>query len=376
MNRKKRRKKKKLGWLILFVILTAAVIFSVSSGFFKNPESGSGESWSTVSVTRRDISSSVRATGIIKPKIGAEVRVGSRISGLVKRLYVRIGDTVRKGEILAELDSTELEARRNQAFASLEKARSSLKYAELDLRRLKELLKEGFVSHDDVDIADREFEVAKMQIKESEANLKYSEVQLNHSRIHSPIGGVVASVSTQEGETVAATFSTPTFVTIIDLNRLEVWAYVDETDIGRVSVGQNALFTVDTYSETDFKGEVTAIYPKAEIQSNVVNYVTVLKILDFQDRILRPEMTTTVSIYLDTKKDVLTVPREAVKREQGQKYIIGLEADKLVKKWVKTGWRDNDFQEILEGLKENDQVILSDMDIEQLKLQYKKENHD
>lgn len=112
----------------------------------------------------------------------------------------------------------------------------------------------------------------------------------------------MASVSTQEGETVAASFATPTFVTLVDLSRLEVWAYVDETDIGRIKVGQRASFTVDTYGDETFEGSVTAIYPKPEIRDNVVNDVTVVRFDPPCDRILRPEMTTTVRITVDARK--------------------------------------------------------------------------
>ena len=151
------------------------------------------------------------------------------------------------------------------------------------------------------------------------------------------------------------------FVTIIDLDRLEVWAYVDETDIGRIQEGQKATFTVDTYNDTDFEGEVTAIYPKADIQDNVVNYVTTVKITDSKGKILRPEMTTTVSIFLETRQNVHTVPSSAIRREQGRKFVYVFQKNQPVQRWVKTGWKDGNYTEIVDGLVEGELVILVDI---------------
>jgi RND family efflux transporter MFP subunit len=242
---------------------------------------------------RRD---GVKATGVIKPMIGAEVRVGSRISGVVRRLYVKIGDRVEKGQLLAELDDRDLMAQRREALAAVQLAEANLEYAKADLARKRELRASALLAPSELDLAQRAFAVAEQQRDGARASLEFAATQLGYGRIVAPIAGVVASVSTQEGETVAASFSTPQFVTLLDLSRLEVWAYVDETDIGRIRVGQPATFTVDTYGSTEFAGEVTAIYPKAEIRDNVVNYVTVVRFRTPPDKVLRPDMTTTVRI--------------------------------------------------------------------------------
>ena len=204
--------------------------------------------------------------------------MGSRVSGIVKRLHVNIGDRVEKGQLLGELDPTEFNARYNQALAALENAKAELDYAALNLKRQRSLKKKNFTSQDKVDAAEKSHEVMVSVFKQTEANLDYARIQLGYTRIKAPISGVVASVSTQEGETVAASFTAPTFVIIIDLERLEVQAYVDETDIGRIEKGQRASFTVDTYPGIDFEGTVTAIYPKAEMKDNVVNYITIIDI--------------------------------------------------------------------------------------------------
>lgn len=241
-------------------------------------------------VQRRD--TEVKATGVIKPMVGAEVRVGSRVSGVVERLFVRIGDRVEKGQLLAELDDRDLVARRREALAALNLARANLDYTRADLARKRDLRE--LLSPAELDVAQRAFAVAEQQTAGAQAALEAATTQLGYARIAAPIAGVVASIATQEGETVAASFAAPTFVTLLDLARLEVWAYVDETDIGRIRPGMPARFTVDTYGGEEFSGQVTAIYPKPEIRDNVVNYVTVIRFEAPRDRVLRPEMTATV----------------------------------------------------------------------------------
>jgi HlyD family secretion protein len=279
----------------------AALLWSLTAETHSQSSSGAAGT-QVVPVTRRNIESVVKATGIIKPRVGAEVRVGSRVSGVVKRLHVRIGDRVNKGDLLAELDDRDLIARRDEASAAAQQAEVNLAYAATDLQRKRALIAEGVLARSDLDLAERAAAVADKQVIAARASLAYATTQLDYVRIVAPIGGVVASVSTQEGETVAANFAAPTFVTLIDLARLEVWTYVDETDIGRIRVGQKARFTVDTYGDHEFDGRVTAVYPKAEIRDNVVNYVTVLTFDPPRDRTLRPEMTTTVLVDIGARE--------------------------------------------------------------------------
>lgn len=295
--------KRKNALFLIGVVIVMAAAVGFLPGLFsgsnqKNP--GAGQTGETGVVTRQEISPSVLATGIIKPCVGAEVRVGSRVSGIVKKLHVKIGDRVKKGQLLGELDPTEFKARFNQAQATMENANARLIYAELTLKRLQGLKKKDAVAQDKVDEAEKTRNVTIADLKQSRADLDYAGIQLGYSYIRAPIEGVVAAVSTQEGETVAASFSAPTFVIIIDLSRLEVWAYVDETDIGRIEEGQKAFFTVDTYPGVDFEGKVTAVYPKAEMKDNVVDYITIIDITDRKGFTLRPEMTTTVKIFQQT----------------------------------------------------------------------------
>jgi macrolide-specific efflux system membrane fusion protein len=340
------------------VVILAIIMVGVSS-CKSNQKNAS--SWQTAVVARQDIGSTVLATGIIKPMVGAEVRVGSRVSGVLKNLHANIGDVVKKGHLLAELDPTEYQAKYNQVDAALKNARANMDYARLDLERKQSLLRKNFISQNQVDMAETAWQIAAAQFNQAEANLEYARIQLEYTKIRAPISGVIASVAIQEGETVAASFSAPTFVNIINLNRLEAWAYVDETDISRIKKGQRVTFTVDTYTDTDFEGRVTAIYPKAEIQGNVVNYVTTIVITDNKGKILRPEMTTTISIFLETRQNVVAVPNGAIRREKGRKFVYVLQQNQPVQRWIKTGWKNGSFIEIIDGLDEGERVILDDV---------------
>jgi RND family efflux transporter MFP subunit len=362
---------KKAVWGIVLAGAVGIPLALLGRGAANTGRDGLGEA-TTVLVGRRDIETYVKATGVIKPMVGAEVRVGSRASGVVARLHVRIGDAVTKGHLLAELDDNELVARRDQAAAALESARAQLEYAAADLGRKRALGASQLIAPGDLDLAERGHTVAEQQCVEAAANLSYARTQLAYARIAAPISGVVGSVSTQEGETVSASLAAPTFVTLVDLRRLEVWAYVDETDIGRIRLGQPAHFTVDTYPDEDFPGRVTAIYPQPAIRDNVVNYVTVVTFDPPGEHTLRPEMTTTVKIALESREDVLAVPRSAVHREDGRTFVYarrdGARRDGarrhggFVACPVTAGARDEGYTEIVEGLREGEAVLLGRVD--------------
>jgi RND family efflux transporter MFP subunit len=349
--------------------LTAALIVLalLGAGAFRwaramRPEADSSELQArTVRVARRDIEVIVKASGIIKPRVGAEVKVGSRLSGVVKHLYARVGDHVTDGQLLAELDDRDLIAKRNEADAAVQQADVTLRYARSDLSRRRQLADAGLLPLSELDVAERAAELSERQLSAARASLDYAATQMSFSRIVAPISGIVASVSTQEGETVAASFSAPTFVTLIDLTRLEVWAYVDETDIGRIRLGRKATFTVDTYGDHGFDGRVTAVYPKAEIRDNVVNYVTVIRFEPPNDRTLRPEMTATVRVMLESREHVLALPVRAVRREGGQTFVLRRHGDRIERQPVTTGLRDDTYWEIVEGVQDDDEVLQGDL---------------
>ena len=313
-----------------------------------------------VRVARRDMGTQAKATGIIKPMIGAEVNVGSSVSGVVTRLFVQIGDHVDKGQPLAEVDSRALKARRDADAAALQVAQANLDYAEVDLRRKRQLSAAQIISRSELDLAEKSFAVADQQRNQAKATLADSTTQLGFTQIVAPIAGEVSTVTTQEGETVAASFAAPTFVTLLDLSKLEVWAYVDETDIGRIRIGQQARFTVDTYGDHEFRGTVTSIHPKAEIRDNVVDYVVVLRFSPPHNFVLRPEMTATVTVDLDRHANVLALPIRAVRREGNRVFVLCRNSGKTEQRRITTGMRDDSYWEIVAGLHEADEVLIGD----------------
>ena len=409
----------KLRNFLLLMILAAGVTWAWQEGkmgpvikfgreiiFGKPPPKPTAKDFKFLPVTRQDVHQKVLATGTVTLKTGAEVKIGARISGQVKSLSVKIGDFVRSGEIIAIIEHEDLLSRvaRFQADLDAEKARLEkihaegpleinkaraereelqvqIKLAQKMLERNLELNQKGFVSNTILDeaveklavlkarinLADEELKLKESQlinnsrlaeamVDKAQANLDEEEIQLTYATITAPIDGMVAFVSTQKGETVVASLNAPTFVTLIDLRRLEVTVYVDETDIGRIEVGQNAKFTVDTYPDKFFDGRIREIHPKAVIKDNVVNYEVILDIDKKSIAKLRPEMTANVVITTGTRKNVLALPKEAVKREGKNSFVVMQVDGGLEDKPVELGWHDGGSIEVVSGLNDADQV--------------------
>ena len=310
-------------------------------------------------VALESLTETVIATGVIRPMVGAEVNVGSRISGTVVSLPVEIGDKVEVNQLLAKLDNTALEAVADQVRADVALAKPSVALAESVLIRRQRLAEKGLASDEDLDTAERNLAVELARLEASKARLRSAEIILSYTEIRAPIKGVVAEVATREGETVAADYSAPTFVTIIDLDRLEVLAYVDETDIGRIKVGQLASFTVDTYPGMEFKSKVNAIQPRAELQGSVVNYVVRLDFELAEDYILRPEMTAHVQLVVNERQGALTAPRNALIRRDGRQYVMVERNGEWLETAVSTGWRSESKVEIVSGVRQGDLIELN-----------------
>lgn len=341
--------------MVIVVLVAAAASFGAYKMFFS--KGNKAVNFQTDTVKRRDIASSVQATGVIRAKIGAEVKVGARISGRVEKLYANIGDLVKKGQLIAQIEQEDLKAKVNEAKMNLKIAEATLDLNQKNLQRMQNLYAKDYVSKDKVDVAERDLKTAQAQAGQIRESIRYNETQMTYANIYAPISGVIASVATQQGETVSASsLNVPTFVTIVDLNRLEIYAYVDETDIGKIKPGIEATFTVDSFPDKDFKGKVTAIYPKATIQDNVVYYITVISIEDSEGK-LKPDMTVNATIFLNKRSNVLAVPNKAIKREGGKKIVQVLENGKPIGKSIKTGWKDSNYTEVIEGVKEGDMVI-------------------
>jgi RND family efflux transporter MFP subunit len=208
---------------------------------------------------------------------------------------------------------------------------------------------------------DAEISVLEATLPRLEAELDQAKTRLGYATVLAPIDGVVGTITTQEGETVAAGFSAPTFVTVVDLARLQVDAYVDEVDIGKVKPGQEASFAVDAFPDREFKGKVAAIYPSAVLKDNVVYYDVVVDIVDQFAGLLRPEMTANVSIYSLKKPAAPGLPLRALIRKEGKAFVQVLEGPKVVLRQVTVGIEEEDFVELSAGVKPGDKVLLPEL---------------
>ncbi len=309
----------------------------------------------TLRVSRSTLTDSTVAIGTIKAKVGAEVKVGSQLSGIVGKLAVNVGDKVSKGDVLASLRDADLRARVEALKADLASAIAEQEYAEAELARKERL--GDLLARTDIEDVRRNLKVKKAAVERVRANLADSQITLGYTVIRAPISGTIASVSTYEGETVAASFAAPTFVTIVDLNRLEVQSYVDETDIGKVKVGQHVTFRVEAFPGHDLDGVVRAIYPKAQLVNNVVNYIVIINIVDHQGLLLRPEMTVQVSFVLEQRENAVNIPRSALFREGGRTLVILRVGDQWVERPVKLGLQTPQRIEIVSGLGGGETIV-------------------
>jgi HlyD family secretion protein len=309
----------------------------------------------TFQVSRETLTESTVALGTIKPKVGAEVKVGSQLSGVVAKLRVNVGDRVSKGDLLASLQDAEWRARVDTLRAELAAATAEVEYAQSELERSERLA--DIVPRTTVDTNRKNLKVRQAAVQQIRQKLAESEILLGYTVIRAPVSGTIASVSTYEGETVAASFAAPTFVTILDLDRLEVQSYVDETDIGKVHTGQPVTFRIDSYPDKELAGVVRAIYPKAELVNNVVNYVVIIDITDKLGLLIRPEMTAHVSFILEQRDGVISVPRSALLREGGRSFVVVRAGEEWKKRPVKTGLQTPQRIEIVSGLQGGETIV-------------------
>ncbi len=503
----KSQKRNKL--FIMLVLLLCSAIVVVWWVFGQNGEAEKDSAMETAQIISRDFSSTVLATGSVKPQVGAKVNVGTRISGKVENLNVTIGDRVVKGQVLAviehqdmlaqvaqkealltyvstqiaalksrrktelaradalvaqresevaseqqrlesvtarrqqDLDSEQekLESVRQQrnAEAKLSKTRiveskATHEFTTKEVGRMKTLYEKDMLSEQSMDKAVTEERVTNARLRSAErsltlahtrlswdvsvqqkavskaetskiqdiavqekavgkakaalevahrerdaiassiatdiqilesslpryqAELDEARIRLSYAQVTAPISGIVGTISTNEGETVVAGFNAPTFVSIIDLERLQVDAYVDEVDIGKIRTGKECFFTVDAFPDREFHGRVVAIYPDAVIQDNVVNYDVVIDISSPFKNLLRTDMTASVTIYQKKRKGVLMVPRQAIIREGGHKFVLVQSSNgPPQKKAVKTGTSSGGNIEIVSGVNEGDTVVI------------------
>lgn len=298
--------KKKIGIGIGAVVLVAIVAWLMFGG--KKEEKVTFE---TATVSKQSIQNTITATGTIEPV--TSVTVGTQVSGIVSKLYVDYNSVVKKGQVIAELDKTNLMSELNTARANLSSAQSALNYQQDNYRRYKTLYDKGLVSADDYESARLSYLQAKEQVATSRENVNRAQTNLGYATITSPIDGIVLSKSVEEGQTVAASFNTPELFTIAqDLTDMRVIANIDEADIGGVKDGQRVTFTVDAFPDDSFEGQVTQVRQQATTESNVVTYEVVISARN-DDLKLKPGLTANVTIFTLEKNEVQAVPSRALR---------------------------------------------------------------
>ena len=257
------------------------------------------------------IQNSITATGTIEPV--TSVTVGTQVSGIVSHLYVDYNSVVKKGQVIAELDRTNLTSELNTARANLASAQSTMNFELANYNRYKTLYEKGLVSANDFETAKLSYLKAKEQVTTSQETVRRAQTNLGYATITSPIDGVVLSKSVEEGQTVAASFNTPELFTIAqDLTDMRVIADIDEADIGGVKEGQRVMFTVDAFPDDHFEGHVTQVRQQATTESNVVTYEVVISAPN-NDLKLKPGLTANVTIFTLEKNDVLAVQNKALR---------------------------------------------------------------
>ena len=359
-------KSKKLWMGIGAVVIIALVIWMCSGG--KKEEKVSFE---TSKVAKQDIKTSITATGTIEPV--TSVTVGTQVSGIVSKLYVDYNSVVKKGQVIAELDKTNLISELNTSKANLSSAQSTLNYGQADYNRYKTLYDKGLVSADEYESARLSFDKARQQVNTSRESVQKAQTNLGYATITSPIDGVVLSKSVEEGQTVAASFNTPELFTIAqDLTDMRVIANIDEADIGGVKEGQHVTFTVDAFPEDSFEGSVTQVRQQATTESNVVTYEVVISAPN-NDLKLKPGLTANVTIFTLEKNNVLAAPAKALRfvpnevlLKEGQtiedveapQKVWTLEGNTFKAHAVQTGTTNGMLTEIMSGINEGTEVLV------------------
>ena len=359
-------KNKKL-WIAIAVIVVIIIAVWKCSGGKKEEK----VSFDTAKVEMGNIQTSITATGTIEPV--TSVTVGTQVSGIVSHLYVDYNSVVKKGQVIAELDRTNLISELNAQKASLASAQSSLNYQQSNYERYKTLFDKGLVSADEFESARLQYEQAKQQVAQSRESVQRAQTNLGYATITSPIDGVVLSKSVEEGQTVAASFNTPELFNIAqDLTDMRVIADIDEADIGGVQEGQRVTFTVDAFPDDKFEGKVTQVRQEATTTSNVVTYEVVISAPN-KDLKLKPGLTANVTIYTLEKDDVLAVPSKALRfmpnealLKKGEQIedieaplkVWTLEGNAFKAHKVETGITNGMLTEIVSGIKEGAEVLV------------------
>lgn len=326
--------------------------------------------YSLAKAEKQDISTTVTATGTIEPV--TKVEVGTQVSGIIDKIYVDYNSVVHKGQVIAELDKTNLLSELSSAQSNLQNAQSNLNYQSANFQRYQTLYNKGLVSANDYENAKLTYLQAKESVAIQQQNVAKARTNLGYATITSPIDGVVLSKEVEQGQTVASAMTTPTlFIIAQDLTDMRVIADVDEADIGNVVEGQRVTFTVDAFPDDIFEGQVTQVRQDAKTESNVVTYEVVISAPNEQLK-LKPGLTANVTIITMERRDVVAIPSKALRFTPNEKLLK--EGEQMVdvqakdKVWiqegntfkaiaVETGVTNGSLTEIVSGLNDGTEII-------------------
>lgn len=353
-------------WIAMILVVVIAVAVWLLSGGKKEEQIN----FKQEKVATHTLQNSITATGTIEAV--TSVTVGTQVSGIVNKLYVDYNSVVKKGQVIAELDKTNLISELNTAKANLASTESNLSYQSANMKRYLTLYKKGLVSADEYENALLAYRQAKEQVASSRENVQKAQTNLGYATITSPIDGTVISKSVEEGQTVAASFNTPELFTIAkDLKNMQVIANVDEADIGGVAVGNRVNFTVDAYPDDTFQGVVKQVRLEATTTNNVVTYEVVISAPN-ADLKLKPGLTANVTIFTKEQANILSVANKALRftptKEtvgkdmkivdcKGKNKVWTLNGNTLTAHSVNIGQSDAMHTQIISGIKAGQSVV-------------------
>ncbi|MFL2657066.1 MAG: efflux RND transporter periplasmic adaptor subunit [Burkholderiaceae bacterium] len=361
-------------FLLIFLITLIFVVLIFRQSFFEKKYQ-----WKTGLVTSGTIEEKITANGTINPVF--TVNVGTQISGIIQNVYVDYNDKVNKNQLLAKIDPALLQAKISQSKANLSAAQAVLKASKSKFFRQKQLEKKGFISQGSIEISEKDFEEARARVIQAKAQLERESRNLLYSQIISPIDGVIIERAIDVGQTVAASFQTPTLFKIArNLNEMQIEALVSEADIGKIKSGQSVKFQVDAYPGKFFSGSVNLVRLEPEVEQNVVSYKVIVNV-ENSEGFLLPGMTAQALITVMKRENVLLIPIASLRFSppESLNYIDGLEVinndqgvttsfddsifkitkdGKIEKLRISTGLSDGKFIEVLDGLKESEEIIV------------------
>ena len=356
---------------IVTIIIVIAVI--VGAFFFFRSGDKKVTTYETVELKKGSINNTVTATGTIEPI--TKVDVGTQVSGTISHIYVDYNSVVTKGQLLAELDRKLLEAELKSEMANLKSSKSEFEYQDKNFKRLRQLHEKNLISETEYEEALYQYEKAQQAYEKAQATMVKAQSNLDYATITSPIDGVVLSREVEEGQTVAASFETPTMFTIAnDLRKMQVIADVDEADIGQVLEGQRVTFTVDAFPDDTFEGDVTQVRLNPTTESNVVTYEVVIDAPNPELK-LKPGLTANITVYTMEKDNILLAPLKAFRftpetnpedpqtaqtpqAGRGEKVVWLQTAEGIVPKVIKVGVSDGIYSEVKDCLPEGARLIV------------------